>query len=328
MTDISWLSQEAKAIHDIFYGLFFALASVMLICGVIVEYFRLPLAGVANFSSLIGRCLIATILLVAYPDLSNWIAQVGDGIALKVGGLNSLDVILERTSSILLERSWSWTSGIDTLLWISSFVVYGFLYITVFIFDAIILYGWTLLYIFSPILILMYILPQTASATALLFRSHIELASWKIVWSTLGTLLWSTAIHNLNNDLKEHPNFFVVLAFMVLVAFSIILTPKIVGALTKSGVAGAAASLGAASGAALSAGVLGPAGLAKVASAPARATMKTGAQLTKAGIGVAKYAYGAGAQGIIKDLRLKSFQRNMASKKVKAAKKVYSYSKD
>jgi len=281
MVDMAWLSQEAKSIHDIFHGLFFSLATVVLLCGIAIEYFRLPLSGSANFSNLIGRTLIATIILVAYPEISNWIAQVGDGLATKIGGLNSLDTILDKTVSVLEAKSWSWTSTSDTILWIASYIIYGFLYCTVFIFDAIILYGWTLLYIFSPILILMYILPQTASATTLLFKSHLELASYKIVWSTLGTLLWSTAIENLNDNLADQPNFFVALAFMVLVAFSILFTPKIVGALTNSGIAGAVSGIGAMGAAALTGGALAPAGLARMVSKPARLGAQTGAGLAK-----------------------------------------------
>ena len=288
MTDLSWLSTEAHKIHDIFYGLFYLLATVMLLIGVAVEYFKLPLGGSANFSNLIGRCLVATLLLISYPEIVNWIADIGDGLAESIGGLNSLDTIVDKTSLILKEKSWSWTNMGDTLLWIISYFVYSFLYLTVFIFDAIILYGWTLLYIFSPILILMFILPQTAGATALLFRSHIELASYKVVWSALGTLLWSTAINNLDDNLKDHPNFFVMLGFMVLVAFSILLTPKIVGALTKSGVSGVSSGLGALGAASLTAGAIGPAGLSKVMTGPITVPTKKGSTLVKNGFNKAR----------------------------------------
>ena len=307
MTDLSWLSTEAHKIHDIFYGLFFLLSTVMLLIGVAVEYFKLPLGGSANFSNLIGRCLVATILLVSYPEIVNWIADIGDGLAESIGGLNNLDVIVDKTSKILKDKSWSWTSMGDTLLWIIAYLVYSILYLTVFIFDAIILYGWTVLYIFSPLLILMFILPQTSGATALLFRSHIELASYKVVWSALGTLLWSTAINNLNNDLQEHPNFFVVLGFMVLVAFSILLTPKLVSALTKSGVSGVSSGLGALGAASLTAGAIGPSGLSKVMTGPITIPTKTGAGLVKNSFNKAKQEF----------TRKRNFQRTRHSNRSK-----------
>lgn len=283
MTDVLWLSQEAEKIHDIFYGLFFTLATVLLLAGVIVEYFKLPIGGSANFSNLIGRCLVATILLVAYPEITNWIAEIGDGLAQKIGGLNTLDEITSKTLTVLKQKSWSWTNMGDSLLWIVAYLIYAVLYLTVFVFDAIILYGWTLLYIFSPILILMFILPQTSAATAMLFRCHFELASYKVVWSVLGALLWSTALQNLNDNLQDKPNFFVVLGFMIIVAFSIIFTPKIVGALTKSGISSAGSQLGALGFGALSAGAIGPMGLAGLMKASVSVPAKTGFSVTKAG---------------------------------------------
>ena len=279
MTDLTWLSAEADKIHMIFYGLFFLLATVVLLIGVLVEYFRLPLGGSANFSSLIGRALIATLLLSAYPEITNWIADASDALASKIGGLNTLDSILENTSVVLEKVTWSWTSIGDSLLWIITYLVYAVLYLTVFVFDAIVLYGWTLLYIFSPLLILMFILPQTAGATKLLFRAHFELAAYKIVWSVLGTLLWSSALANLGEQLGDKPNFFVALGFMVLVAFSIIFTPKIVSGLINSGVSGMASHMGAMGFGAMSAGIIGPAGLTKVMKMPG----VTGAKLTQKG---------------------------------------------
>ena len=65
MTDLTWLSQEADKIHGIFYSLFFTLATVILLVGVVIEYFKFPLTGSANFSRLIGRALIATLLLTS-----------------------------------------------------------------------------------------------------------------------------------------------------------------------------------------------------------------------------------------------------------------------
>jgi len=277
MTDLAWLSAEADKIHTIFNGLFFLLATVILLIGVLVEYFRLPLGGSANFSRLIGRALIATLLLSAYPEIANWIADTSDALASRIGGLNTLDSILENTSVVLEKVTWSWTSIGDSLLWIITYLVYAVLYLTVFVFDAIVLYGWTMLYIFSPILILMFILPQTAGAAKLLFRAHFELASYKIVWSVLGTLLWSSALANLGDQLGDKPNFFVALGFMVIVAFSILFTPKIVSGLINSGMAGVSNQMGAMGFGALSAGMIGPAGLTKVMSSPA----VTGASLTK-----------------------------------------------
>lgn len=265
MPDLSWLSQEAKTIHDVFMGLYFSMAGVMLVAGIVIEYFKLPLGGSPQMGQLLGRLLISAILLTSYPEIANTIAQVGDGIAAKIGGLNNLNYIVDRTSQVLETKTWSWTSVGDSLLWVISYLVYAILYLTVFIFDAIILYGWTLAYIFSPLLILCFILPQTAGATSALFRSLFEMATWKIVFSTLGTLLWSVALKNLEDG---SGNFIVILGFNVLIAFSILFTPKVVSGLWSGGIASVGTKLGAMSSLALSAGAIGPSGLAALMKKP------------------------------------------------------------
>ena len=68
MIEISYLSQEAKTIHDTFQVLFFSLATVFLAIGVIIEYFKVPLGGVPAFTPLVERVLVAAILLYSYPE--------------------------------------------------------------------------------------------------------------------------------------------------------------------------------------------------------------------------------------------------------------------
>jgi hypothetical protein len=73
---------------------------------------------------------------------------------------------------------------------ILSFLTFFILYFSIHIADSFYIYVWVMLYVFSPLLIALYVLPVTASATSGLFRSLIEVASWKIVWSVIATLLW------------------------------------------------------------------------------------------------------------------------------------------
>ena len=87
--DISWISSEAKTIHAFFVSIFYLLATVLLLIGVLIEYFKFPLGGTPGFSHLVGRALVAAILLVAYPEISNTVAAVSDSVAERIGSLNS-----------------------------------------------------------------------------------------------------------------------------------------------------------------------------------------------------------------------------------------------
>lgn len=236
LSDITWLASEAKKIHEIFSGYFYLLITVLILLGVVLEYFKMPLGAVPNFGTLIGRALIAALLLHAYPEITNTIADITDSISGKLGDLNNFTLILDRMGDKLGELSWSWVSFKDTIMLILSFLTFFILYFSIHIADSFYIYVWVMLYVFSPLLIALYVLPVTASATSGLFRSLIEVASWKIVWSVIATLLWSTALSQINQD-GSHVSFLSAICFNIILAGSLLLTPFVVHALAGGGLA-------------------------------------------------------------------------------------------
>lgn len=259
MSDLSWLSQEAKKIHDIFEMLFYSLITVFLLLGILAEYFKWPLGLVPSFSSLIGRIFIAIFLLHTFSDVTNLLADVTDGLAAKLGTLNEFHLVLDRMGDKIGELTWSWLSVRETTTLILSFVTYFLLYFSVHVANAFIIYTWTLLFVFSPLLIALYVLPVTASATKSLYRSLIEVSCWKIVWSVLATLVWSAALSDINkpgNDIS----FLSAICFNLILAGSLLLTPIVVHALAAGGVDKLSRTLGSI---AVGTVVLGPAGLMK-----------------------------------------------------------------
>lgn len=257
--DLSFVSNEARQIHDFFVSIFYALSTVLLLVGVLTEFFKIPLGGAPTFTQLIGRVFVAAILLVAYPEISNAVAAVADSISDKIGSLNTFQNVLSAAGKTLKDYSFSWTSIGDTLISAVAYLAYLVLYITVFFFDAAIAYCMLLLYIFSPIMIAFFILPQTASLTSGLFRTLFEIAAWKIVFSVLGTLLWSTALSNFTH--ADSSNFITLIVLTLILAFSLITTPMVVKSLISGALASSAAQSAAMAGAGLSAGILTPAAL-------------------------------------------------------------------
>lgn len=258
--DISWISNEAKHLHDFFVSIFFTVASLLMVTGVLVEYFKVPLGNMPAFSQLVGRALVATILLIAYPEISNTVCNIADSIAEKLGDINTLSNVLASAGAAIKEFSWSWTSVGDSLLSVISILAYGILYITVYFFNAGIVYCLVLLFIFSPLMIAFFILPQTAGLTGGLFRTLFEVATWKIVWTVLGTLLWSTTLANFQNASEN--NFVTLLTLTLMLTFSIILTPIVTKQLISGGLSNIATQTASLAGMAMTAGVLSPGVLA------------------------------------------------------------------
>lgn len=243
MADISWLAQEARVIHDYFNSFFYALITLLLLVGITCEFFKMPL-GMPSFGQLVGRAFLAAILLHAYPEITNAIADITDAISAHLGNLNDFKLVLDRMSEKLGELSWSWVSVKDTAMMIISFLTFFLLYFSVHVSNAFYLYAWTLLYVFSPLLIALYVLPSTAPTTSALFRSLIEIATWKIVWSVIATLLWSSALSQINQQ-GTQISFLTAICFNVILAGSLLLTPFIVHALAGSGLAAMTKNVGA-----------------------------------------------------------------------------------
>ncbi len=234
ISDIAWLATEAKKLHELFTGYFYLLITVLMLLGIAIEYFKWPIGGVPNFGTLVGRAMIAALLLHAYPEITNTIADVTDAVSSQIGDLNNFKLILDRMGDKLGELSWSWVSFKETIMLLISFLTFFILYFSIHIADSFYIYVWVMLYVFSPLLIALCVLPATASATSALFRSLIEVACWKIVWSVIATLLWSSALSQINAD-GSQVSFLTAIGFNIILAGSLLLTPFVVHALAGSG---------------------------------------------------------------------------------------------
>ena len=255
--DMSWLAGEAKQIHAVFENAFFILVSLLLILGVCLEYFKYPLGGVPAFSELVGRTLVASLILISVPEIMNALASVTDAMTADLGGLNQFKFVLSKMGEKLESFTWSWVSVKDSVLLLISFLTFFLLYVTVYLADAVFLFTWMLLFIFSPILSAFYVLPMTAGATKKMFTSLIEVCAWKLVWSVLASLLWSFALSKVNEP-GHDIDFLTAILLNIMLAFSVLLTPKIVGSFLGGGVSQMASSMG---GFILGAAALTPAGM-------------------------------------------------------------------
>lgn len=241
--DMNWLATEAKTLHMVFSNMFFSLVTTFLVIGVVLEFFKIPLGNTPQFPQMVARVFIASMLLVAIPEIMNALATVTDAIAKEIGQFLEFKHVLERLSDKFGEMSWSWVSIKDSVVILISYLSFFAFYISVYLADAFFLYSWMLIYVFSPLLIALYVFPMTANATTMLFKSVIEVCAWKIVWCVMSSLLWSMALSDINNP--EHGiNFLTVIILNLMLAFSVILTPKITSSFLGGGISLVASGVG------------------------------------------------------------------------------------
>lgn len=255
--DMSWLATEAKQIHDLFSSLFYSIVLVMISFGVLMSFFKMPMGQVPEFLQLVGRAVLAAFILAAMPEIMNTLASLTDEVAKNVGALNNYHLVLSRLGEKIGSLSWSWVSVKDSVLLLVSYLSFALVYVSVYIGDSLYLLTWTLLYVFSPLLIAAFTLPSTSSATKGLFRALIEVCLWKVAWSVLASLLWSYALSAIN-DPKYDVDFLTAIILNLLLAFSVLLTPFLVRSLIQGGITTAAGTMG---GTILATAALTPTGL-------------------------------------------------------------------
>ena len=234
MADLQFLATEAQKIHAWFQTIFYLLVTTFLVLGIFLEYFRWPMGGMPSFGPLVGRVLIAAILLHTYPEISNVLCDLSQGLSNKLGDLNEFRLVLDRLGEKVDKLTWSWTSVKESTVVAVSYLSFFLLYFSVHVADALYVYSIVILYVFSPILIALFCLPATAGATSALYRSLIEASLWKPVWCVLATLLWSTGVSTIQAD-TSHYSLLTAVCFCLVAAGSLVLTPMVVHALAGGG---------------------------------------------------------------------------------------------
>ena len=112
MFEIGLLTEEARSLYTIFNSFFYAMVTVFILIGVLVEYFRFPLGGLPSFGVLVGRAVVAILLLNAHVEIINLLSEFTDSVSQQIGGFNNIFRLLKPASS--------WSQNRDHLIFLIS----------------------------------------------------------------------------------------------------------------------------------------------------------------------------------------------------------------
>lgn len=245
MPQFELLGSLMKDLHQQFVGIYYLMLPVFFSLSIIVTWFKSP-QGSIDFLDVLKRAVIATILLVAFPDISRAIIYVADGITEKIDALNSLDTMVRMaqeksqsysasTSSLLLQFN-------DLIIAVLSFLSFLILYIARYITIAMYHFFWVFFMVSAPLLLLFNLFSSTSQITVNLFKGMIEVASWKIVWAILGAML--TAL-SFGDAYKAEGNYLTLIVMNFVIAIAMLATPMMVRSLVASGLQSMSSTLGA-----------------------------------------------------------------------------------
>ena len=232
-------------VRDLYQGLsqlFYVLLPVAILFSVLFGFLK---SGDANYPDVLKRAFVAALLLASFPEVSNVILDVCDGIALKIDNMSGLETFMRMAEE--KSRSYSTAKHVlllkfdDLFMAILSFASFILLYIARYITIALYYFYWVLLSVCAPLMILCYIFPRTAGITANLYRGLIEVACWKILWSIMSAMLTSISYGNIY---QTEGSYLTLIVMNFIIAIALLFTPMIMRSLIGEGVQATAQTIG------------------------------------------------------------------------------------
>lgn len=244
MDQFALLGSVAARLHHELSSLYYVLLPVFFALALAIDWFKHP-QGSPDFIETLKRAFIATILLAGFAEITDVILFISNGLAAKIDDLNGIDSLMQMAGEKAKTYTLSVTSIIlafnDLLVAALAFLSYIILYLARYIMVATYHFSWIFLTITAPILLLFHVF--TPKLTVNLFRSLIEVASWKIVWSVLSVMLSALPY---GNAYMADGNYLTVIVLNFVIALCMLGTPLVVHSLVGSGLSGMTGALPAA----------------------------------------------------------------------------------
>lgn len=194
--------------------------------------------GVPNGGTVLRRVFLSIILLLSFEECLNVLAFLSDGITEKINGVAKLKEILASLGKQFTETESSWLKFREFVFFAINILSYLIAYLGVFVADVIIHLVWSLLYVVSPLMILMFISEKTSFVTKNLYQGLIHVVVWKVLWSILGILFFNLQVALRTNG---DPNFFIAVLLNLCIGFGMLYIPLLTRSLLSDGLTSIAA---------------------------------------------------------------------------------------
>lgn len=238
------LSPLMQTLHADFSKIYFMMLPVFFSLACVLQWFRSANSSI-DFVDILKRAVVATLLLVAFPEISKGIIAVSDGIAERIDRVDTIQIIIDSAAQKVKTYTFSKDSILlgmnDLMISAITFLTYWLMLFTRYLTVAMYNFFWVFLSVIAPLMLLFNLFPGTSHITTNLFRSMFEVASWKIVWAILGAMLKSLAFM----DIYHLDGAYATLTIMnTLFAISMLATPLIVRSLCGQGIHHASSAIG------------------------------------------------------------------------------------
>lgn len=244
MPDFNLMGSLMRDLHQEFVRMYYLMLPVFFCLSIAVTWLRSPGSSL-DFVDVLKRAMISTLLLAAFPEISQAIIFVADGIAEKIDSMNTLDAVIQMAK----EKSESYPAGSasillgfnDLLMAVLTFLSFLILFIARYLMIAMYHFFWVFYMVSAPLLLLFNLFPATGNVTGNLFRGMIEVACWKIVWAILGAMLASLAF---GDAYKTEGAYVTIVVMNFVIAIAMLATPLFVKSLGSQGAQAMSSGIG------------------------------------------------------------------------------------
>lgn len=244
MPDFNLMGSLMRDLHQEFVRMYYLMLPVFFCLSIAITWLRSPGSSI-DFVDVLKRAMISTLLLAAFPEISQSIIFVADGIAEKIDSMNTLDAVIQMAK----EKSESYPAGSasillgfnDLLMAVLTFLSFLILFIARYLMIAMYHFFWVFYMVSAPLLLLFNLFPATGNITANLFRGMIEVACWKIVWAILGAMLASLAF---GDAYKTEGAYVTIVVMNFVIAIAMLATPLFVKSLGSQGAQAMSSGIG------------------------------------------------------------------------------------
>jgi hypothetical protein len=242
MENFELLGALAQKLHSELRSTYYLMLPIFFCLSLVVTWLKAPTGG-PDFLETVKRAFIATLLLAGFQEITDTILFVTSGLAEKISDMQGLDMFMQMAGDKARSYTASPTSLVlgfnDLIVATLSFLSYIILYIARFVMVAVYHFSWVFLSLIAPIILLFHLF--SPKITLNLFKSMIEVASWKVVWAILSAML---AALPFGNAYTASGNYLTVIVLNFVIAISMLCTPMIVKSLVGGGFSAFADTLG------------------------------------------------------------------------------------
>ena len=190
MDQFAALGSVAFKLHMEMRNLYYELLPIFFMASLVIVWIQNPTGG-PDFLDKVKRAFVATLLLAGFAEITDLMLFLTNGIADKIDNMSGLDAFIQMAS----EKAHSYPRSSFTLVLafddlvmaVISYCSYAILFFARYIMVAIYHFSWIFLSIMAPILLLFHLF--SSQITVNLFRSMLEVACWKVVWSVLSVMI-------------------------------------------------------------------------------------------------------------------------------------------